>query len=60
MIQSINPATGETLKSFDAISDADIEVKLALAERTFREHRRTRFPERARMMVRAAEILESE
>ena len=60
MIQSINPATGEKLKSFEPLSDLEIEEKLALAERTFRQYRRTSFPERTRMMLRAAEILESE
>jgi len=60
MIESINPATGEKLKSFEPLSDTDIEKKLALAEETFRQYRRTSFPERTRMMLRAAEILESE
>ena len=59
-IASINPATGETLKTFTALSAAQIEEKLQLAAVTFRAYRQTPFTERARMMTRAAEILETE
>ena len=59
-IASINPATGETLREFSALSAKQIEQKLQLAADTFRTHRRTTFAERSRMMTRAAEILESE
>jgi succinate-semialdehyde dehydrogenase/glutarate-semialdehyde dehydrogenase len=59
-IASINPGTGETLKSFEALSEAQIEEKLKLADSTFRIYRQTPFAERARLMMRAAEILETE
>jgi succinate-semialdehyde dehydrogenase / glutarate-semialdehyde dehydrogenase len=59
-IASINPATGETLKSFSAHSAAEIEQKLQLAADTFRTYRNTPFADRTRMMQRAAEILETE
>jgi succinate-semialdehyde dehydrogenase/glutarate-semialdehyde dehydrogenase len=59
-IASINPATGETLAAFQPLAPADIDRKLALAAQTFRAYRRTPFPERARMMFGAAEILEAE
>ena len=59
-IASINPATGETLKTFSALSKDQIEEKLQLAADTFRAYRHTLFAERSRMMVRAAEILETE
>src|ERR1044071_571345 len=58
-IASINPATGETLKTFTALSAEQIEEKLQLAAETFRTYSRTPFAERARMMMRAAEILET-
>ena len=58
-IASINPTTGETLKTFDALSAQQIEEKLQLAADTFRTYRRTPFGERTRMMLHAAEILES-
>jgi succinate-semialdehyde dehydrogenase/glutarate-semialdehyde dehydrogenase len=59
-IASINPATGENLKTFEALSGTQIEQKLQLAAKTFRSYRRTSFAERARLMLRAAEILETE
>jgi len=59
-IASINPATGETLRTFQPHSAAGVEEKLQAAADGFRRHRRTPFAERARMMLRAAEILESE
>jgi succinate-semialdehyde dehydrogenase/glutarate-semialdehyde dehydrogenase len=59
-IKSINPATGETLKTFEALSAAQIENRLQLAADTFHTYRRTPFAERARMMHRAAEILETD
>jgi succinate-semialdehyde dehydrogenase/glutarate-semialdehyde dehydrogenase len=59
-IASINPTTGETLKTFDALSSEQIEEKLQLAADTFRTYRRTPFEERGRMMMRAAEILEND
>ena len=58
-IASINPATGETLKTFTALSAEQIEEKLLLAAGTFRTYSRTSFAERSRMMIRAAEILET-
>src|SRR6185295_10036240 len=59
-IASINPATGETSKTFEALSDASLQEKLARAAETFRVYRRTSFAERAAMLTRAAEILETE
>jgi succinate-semialdehyde dehydrogenase/glutarate-semialdehyde dehydrogenase len=59
-IATINPATGELLKSFEALTDAQIEVKLQKAAHTFSSYRHVSFAERARMMLKAAEILEKE
>ena len=59
-IASINPTTGETLKTFSALSADEIEQKLQLAADTFRTYRNSSFNDRARMMQRAAEILETE
>ena len=59
-IASINPATGETLREFSALSAQQIQQKLQLAADTFQTYRRTSFADRSRMMLRAAEILESE
>ena len=57
-IATINPATGEVLQTFQPLSDAQIEQKLQLAVTAFRAESSTPFPERARRMLKAAEILE--
>ena len=59
-IATINPATGEEVKTFDPLGDEEIDRKLGLAAETFREYRKTSFEERSRMLLRAAEILEEE
>jgi succinate-semialdehyde dehydrogenase/glutarate-semialdehyde dehydrogenase len=59
-ISTVNPATGEEVKTFDELSDEEIDRKLQLAADTFREYRKTSFEERSRMLIRAAEILEDE
>jgi len=59
-IASINPATGETFKTFQPLTETEIDGKLQRAAETFRSYRRTSFAERATMMARAAEILENE
>ncbi len=59
-IASINPATGETLKIFEALTAAELETKLSLAWQAFSEHRQTTFADRAKKLNRAAEILEEE
>ncbi|HSK19565.1 MAG TPA: NAD-dependent succinate-semialdehyde dehydrogenase [Longimicrobiales bacterium] len=57
---SRNPATGEELAKFDELDDAQLEAKLALAQRAFHTHRHTSFAERAARMRAAADILERE
>jgi succinate-semialdehyde dehydrogenase / glutarate-semialdehyde dehydrogenase len=59
-IATINPATGEVLKKFDALSDAQVDEKISKAAKSFQRFRRTSFAERARWMTGTAEILESE
>jgi succinate-semialdehyde dehydrogenase / glutarate-semialdehyde dehydrogenase len=59
-IATTNPATGKLVKKFEALSSEQIEQKLQRATSAFQTHRRTRFADRARMMLRAAEILEKE
>jgi succinate-semialdehyde dehydrogenase/glutarate-semialdehyde dehydrogenase len=59
-IASINPTTGETLKTFTALNESQIDEKLQRAADTFHSYRRTPFAERELMMFRAAEILETD
>jgi succinate-semialdehyde dehydrogenase/glutarate-semialdehyde dehydrogenase len=60
VIESINPATGETLQTFEPLTAAHIEEKLARAAAAFQAHRRTSFAERAEKMHRTAGILDAE
>ena len=59
-IASINPATGQLVKSFEPLTDAQIEGKLKRAAEAFSKYRRSSFAERARMMTKAGEILEKD
>jgi succinate-semialdehyde dehydrogenase/glutarate-semialdehyde dehydrogenase len=59
-IATINPATGELVKSFEALTDAQLEKKIQLATETFQSYKKVPHAKRAEMLVRAAEILEKE
>src|SRR5579872_2838860 len=59
-IASINPATGELLRSFEPLSDSAIEAKIRTAANTFPKFRKLPFADRARMMSKAADILEAD
>jgi succinate-semialdehyde dehydrogenase / glutarate-semialdehyde dehydrogenase len=57
-IASINPATGQTVKTFEEMGDAEIDACLTRAAETFATYRLTTFSERASWMRRAADILD--
>jgi succinate-semialdehyde dehydrogenase / glutarate-semialdehyde dehydrogenase len=57
-IATINPATGEVVQTFQPLTAEQIESKLQLAVSAFRAERKTPFAERAKRMLKAAEILE--
>jgi succinate-semialdehyde dehydrogenase/glutarate-semialdehyde dehydrogenase len=46
-IATTNPATGEVLKTFEPLTDGQIEQKLQLAASAFQTHRWTSFADRA-------------
>ena len=58
VMKSVNPATGEVVATFEELSDAALEAKLAKAAATFRTWRKVPFAERARIVARAGEVLE--
>lgn len=58
-IASVNPATGETIATFEPLGHADIELKLQRAMDAFEINRARSFADRAERMNRAAEILEA-
>jgi succinate-semialdehyde dehydrogenase/glutarate-semialdehyde dehydrogenase len=59
-IATANPATGETLKTYDEISDEEVERCLAAAAKAHASYRLTDFAARAGWMRRAADILDAE
>ncbi len=59
-IATINPATGETVKTYDEMGEEDVERCLATAAGVHDSYRLTSFDERAVWMRQAADILDAE
>ena len=54
---SVNPFNGELLKSFDQLTDKQLEEKLAAAENCYKTWKHTSYAERAKIIGKAAELL---
>ena len=59
-IATVNPANGQTVKSFESHSQSQIDHALDRAASAFEQHRRTSFVERASRMRKLAGLLEKE
>ena len=60
-IATINPATGETVKTFTAATDGEVEAAIARAHERFLDyHRSTTFAQRAEWANATADLLEKE
>lgn len=59
-IATVDPATGETLKTFHALDDGDVERRIAAASAAYTHHRTTSFEERAALLNRAADLLDED
>src|SRR3712207_5868372 len=59
-IASINPATGERIREFTALSESEVDARLARAAATFLRWRAKPVRERAAVVRRAGEILDAE
>jgi succinate-semialdehyde dehydrogenase / glutarate-semialdehyde dehydrogenase len=57
-IATVNPATGETLKTYEPLSDDAVEDKIARAARAFESYRRTSVDERVGWLRAAADVLD--
>jgi succinate-semialdehyde dehydrogenase / glutarate-semialdehyde dehydrogenase len=57
---TINPATGQTEKTYPAHTPAEVEAILQRAADTFAEYRTTSYAERARHLINAADLFEGE
>ena len=60
MMKSINPATEKEIKTYSEHTKDDVQNAISLAHDTFQKHRLTSFSERKALMMKAAEILDSE
>ncbi len=56
-LESVNPATGETIATYEPLSDDDCRELLEAVHTAFLEWRRTSFEERAGCLRRAADLL---
>ena len=59
-IATINPATGETLKTYEPLSDEALEDKLARAAAAYERYRLTPVEDRAGWLRSAADVLEGD
>ncbi len=59
-IATINPATGETLKTYEPLSDEALEDKLARAAAAWTSYRRTSPEERSGWLRAAADVLDAD
>lgn len=59
-IATINPATGQTIKTFDALTDAQVDQKITRAAEVFTTFHKLSFAQRAKWMLKAGEILDAD
>jgi succinate-semialdehyde dehydrogenase/glutarate-semialdehyde dehydrogenase len=59
-IATVNPTTGQTERSFEPLTDAEVERRIANARAGFTELAGTTFPQRAAWLWAAADLLEAE
>jgi len=59
-IATINPATNETVRTFDALSESEVDARLERAASAFRQWRIRPVGQRAAIVARAGEILEKD
>ncbi|MEP7241388.1 MAG: aldehyde dehydrogenase family protein, partial [Devosia sp.] len=55
--QSVNPSTGKLLKTFDELTDKQLELKIATAEACFESWKHKSYAERAIIVAKAATLL---
>jgi succinate-semialdehyde dehydrogenase/glutarate-semialdehyde dehydrogenase len=59
-IATVNPATGETLKTYEPLTDEALEDRIARAARAFGGYRRTSVEERVGWLRAAADVLDQD
>ncbi len=58
-LRSVNPATGETMNSYEPHTQAQVDSALARAVLAFQRHRQTALEDRAALLNATADVLES-
>src|SRR5690606_23361560 len=56
-IRSVNPATGETVKTYESHTEPEVDAALTVAEKASREWRRRPIEERAATINRVGQVL---
>ncbi len=56
-IATVNPATGKVVKTFEPMSTAQVDAKIAAAQAAFERNRALDFPTRARAMSKVADLM---
>jgi len=59
-IATINPSTNEVVKTFTALTEAQVDDKIDKAAKTFQAYRKTSLGDRARWMSKAGDLLDAE
>jgi len=59
-IATTNPTTGETIKTFEPLTDAEIAQKLELSQSAFTDYRQTPMAQRSNWLQTTAQMLERE
>lgn len=59
-IATTNPATGQVLKTYDPMSDEQVDVAIERADLAFRQLHTTTIAQRGRWLLAAADLLEAE
>ncbi len=55
--KSVNPATGEELKSYENVSEAELEARLSAAEACYQVWRKLTYEQRATIVMKASVLL---
>ena len=55
--QSVNPYNGETTKTFEELTDAQVEAAIATAQSCFETWRHKSYAERATVVAKASELM---
>lgn len=56
-IQTINPATNKVVKSFEEMTDTQVEQAVSQSEKTFQLWKKTSYPERAAVLNKVAALM---